>query len=115
MCRFALAQMTAACELSPDDLAYRTALAAAQYRLGRFQKEFMPKAMATLNRCDSTDTRTLALVAMTQHQLDEKEQARASLGRLRLMRADPQSVGADAAALVREAESLIEGSAGQLK
>jgi hypothetical protein len=110
MCQFALSQMTAACELAPDTLHYRSALAAAQHRLGKFQKEFIPKTMATLSRCDSSDPITVALLAMTQHRLDETEKARASLARLRsMMHTSSESAGADAVALLREADLLIGG------
>ena len=110
MCKFALSQITAACELSPNNLQYRTALGAAQYRLGRFQKELLPKALATLSKCAAGDPTTNALLAMTQHRLDEKEKARASLARLRLiMQAPSASANTDAAALAREAGLLIDG------
>ncbi|MCI0639578.1 MAG: protein kinase [Gemmataceae bacterium] len=116
MCQFALSQMTAACELSPDNLQYRSALAAAQYRLGKFQKEFIPKALATLKKCDANDPTTMALLAMTQHWLDQKEEARATLARLRLVKQDPMAkLGADAETLFQEAGLLIDGSRDQLK
>jgi WD40 repeat protein/serine/threonine protein kinase len=116
MCQFALSQMTAACELSPGNLQYRTALAAAQYRLGKFQKEFLPRAMATLTRCDANDPTTIALLAMTHDRLDDREKARATLARLRLMmQAPPASANTDAAALLREAGLLIDGLNGQPK
>jgi WD domain, G-beta repeat len=116
MCQFALSQTTAACEISPENLQFRRALAAAQFRLGKYQKEFMPKAMATLNQCDAKDPATIAFLAMTQHGLGEREKARASLASLRLMmKAPAASIGSDAEALFREAELLIDGFRDQLK
>ena len=91
-------------------LALPAGLAAAQYRLGRFQKEFLPKALATLGRCDPNDLVGLALLAMTQHRLGEKDQARTSLAHLRVVLNTPRGPGrADAEELCREAARLIEG------
>jgi len=110
VCQFAHAQAAAACEFAPENVQYRVALAAAQYRLGKFQKEFLPKALATLDRVDANDPIALALLAMTQYRLEDQEKARASLARLRILRSTPQGGdSADARALRREAELLIDG------
>jgi hypothetical protein len=110
VCRFALAQMNAACERAPDNVTYRSALGGAQYRLGRFQKERYPEALATLTRCDQDQPATLAFLGMTQHQLGQAEQARTTLTRLRDLRKEPAWVAdAEAEAFVREAATLIEG------
>ncbi|HKB00830.1 MAG TPA: protein kinase [Gemmataceae bacterium] len=109
MSQFAHAQMTAACESAPDNMRYRIALAAAQYRVGKYQKEFLPKALATLERCDPDNPIAVALLAMTQHRLDKPDPARATLARLRQMvTARTASPDADAEALFREAEEQIE-------
>src|SRR5262249_8210815 len=79
VCRLALVQMKAACERVPDDKQYRLALGVAQYRLGKFQKERYTEALATLTQCDQTQPATLAFLAMTQHQLGQKEQAPVTL------------------------------------
>src|SRR5262249_37381261 len=100
VCRFALAQATAACDLAPTDQRYRVALAAAQYRLGRFQKEFLPKAVATVAECDPSDPIATAVLAMTRFRLGETDAARASLVRLRQLRgAAPGNGNADLDAL----------------
>jgi WD40 repeat protein len=109
MAQFALAQMSAACERDPENLQYRRGLAAAQYRLGRFQKEFLSKAATTLKRCDSNEPVTGALRAMTRHQLGEQEAARAALASVRLIMQSDSDSHPDAAAFLREAEMLIEG------
>src|SRR4029078_12309325 len=108
MCEFALMQTTAACALTPDSEQYRVALGAAQYRLGKFQKEFFPKALGTLNTCDSDDPVAIALRAMTQFRLNEKDQARESLTIMRQkLKEKRESLGTDADALFLEAEQLI--------
>jgi hypothetical protein len=116
MCRFALAQMNAACEGDPANAPYRIALGVAQYRLGRFQKERYPEALKTLTRCDPKQPATLAFLALTQHQLGQKEQARTTLTRLREILREPQSAtNAEAEAFLREAAEVIEGRPAQPK
>jgi WD40 repeat protein/serine/threonine protein kinase len=108
MCQFALVQMSAACERAPDHAPYRLGLAVARYRLGRFQKQRYPEALATLTRCDPKHPTTLAFLAMTQHQLGQNEQARMTLARLRLVMKEPQwAANAEAEAFLREAEALL--------
>ena len=110
MCQFAHAQARAACDLAPENKQYRVALAAAQYRLGKFQKEFFPKALATLGTCDPDDAVTRALLAMTQYRLDDRERARTSLATLRkTVQTSAADSSADAATVVHEAERLIGG------
>jgi Flp pilus assembly protein TadD len=111
-CRFARAQMAAACERAPDDGQYRIALAVAQYRLGRFQKGHYAEALATLAKCDPSQPTTLAFLAMTEHCVGQNEQARTTLGRLReIMKKPNWPCNADAAAFLHEAEVLIEAVA----
>jgi WD40 repeat protein/serine/threonine protein kinase len=108
MCQFALVQMSAACERAPAHAPYRLGLAVAQYRLGKFQKQRYPEALATLTRCDPKQPTTLAFLAMTQHQLGQKEQARMTFARLRLlMKEPPWAANAEAEAFLREAEALL--------
>jgi hypothetical protein len=115
-CRFALAQMSAACARAPDNAAYRLALGAAQYRLGKFQKEQYSEAMATLTLCDHNQPLPLAFLAMTQHQLADGEQARTNLARLReIMKEAPRTSSAEAEAFLREAVTLIDGRPAQPK
>jgi WD40 repeat protein len=115
VCRFALAQMNAACKHAPDNASYRLTLGVAQYRLGQFEKKKRyPEALATLTGCDQQHPVTLAFLAMTQHQLGEKDHARATLARLREIMKTPQSASdAQARAFLREAEELIAGRPAQ--
>jgi hypothetical protein len=113
MCQFALAQMNAAYQRAPDNASYRIALGVAQYRLGKFQKERYPEALATLTRCDQNHPTTLAFLALTQHQLGQKEQARSTLAGLReLMKDKRWAENTEALGFLREAEALIEGKTG---
>jgi WD40 repeat protein/serine/threonine protein kinase len=112
VCRFALAQMNAACERAPDRPTYRLALGVAQYRLGRFQKERYSDALATLSRCDPSLPAVLAFQAMTQHQLGDHEHAQIARARLRdAMKESRWVADADAQAFLREAETLLDGNA----
>jgi hypothetical protein len=110
-CRFALAQLRAACERAPAP--YLTALGVAQYRLGRFEKERYPEALATLGRCDPGHPTVLAFLALTQQQLGRKEQARATLARLREVLKEPAWAGdAEVQGFLREAAAQIEAGGG---
>jgi len=116
MCQFALAQMKAACQRAPDQESYRIALGAAQYRVGKFQKESYADALATLIRCDPNHPATLAFLAMVQHQLGQREKARAVLARRQeVLKDEPWAKSPDALSLLREAEELIEGKPAQPK
>ena len=56
------------------------------------------------------DPITAALLAMARHRLDDRDQARTSLARLRLLLTAPRGANsADAEQLFREAELLIDG------
>jgi WD40 repeat protein len=106
--RFALAQVKAACDRAPDQPAYRIALGVAQYRLGKFRKEQYSEALATLSKCDPRHPTTLAFLAMTQRQLGEKAQARATLDRLRqVLQQEKGSKSEEAQAFLREATALL--------
>jgi hypothetical protein len=114
MCQFALAQMKAACQRAPDQETYRIAHGAAQYRVGRFQKESYAEALAALSRCDPNHPATLAFLAMAQHQLGQREKARAVLARMQeVMKDEPGARNPDALSLLREATQLIEGKPAQ--
>jgi Flp pilus assembly protein TadD len=107
-CQFARAQMAAACERAPEDAQYRLALAFAQYRLGRFQKEHYTDALATLAKCDPNQPAMLAFRAMAEHQLGRHEQARATMSRLKeLTKRPPWTGDADTAVFLSEAEALF--------
>jgi WD40 repeat protein/tRNA A-37 threonylcarbamoyl transferase component Bud32 len=109
MCQLALTQMKAANDRAPDNASYRIGLGAAQYRLGKFQKERYPEAQATLTQSDQNHPATLAFLAMTQHQVGEKGQARATLARLQEIMKKPEwATNSEAEAFRREAVELIE-------
>jgi hypothetical protein len=111
--QFALAQMRTACERAPDDPSYRIALGVAQYRLGKFQKERYPEALATLTRCDQEQPATQVFLAMTQHQLGQKDQSQAALTRLREAMKKPEwGKDQEARNFLREAEAVVSAKAG---
>jgi tetratricopeptide (TPR) repeat protein len=109
--RLALRQAEAACRVEPDNCEYLNTLGVALYRVGQYQK-----ALETLTRSDqlaaeaygSSLPRDLAFAAMSYFQLDRREQAQVYLGRLRVSLKD-RNVRNVIRALLREAESLIEG------
>jgi WD40 repeat protein/serine/threonine protein kinase len=117
--RRALLQAEEACRLAPQNSSYLNTLGAAQYRLGQYQA-----ALETLSRSEKLRTTpaagplpaNLAFQAMAQHQLGQKEQAEATLSRLRETLTKPQWVKhAESISFLREAETLIEGKAPELK
>ena len=105
--RFALRQAEAACRLAPEQSKYRTTLGVAQYRVGQYQQ-----ALATLTQAGPPNPGVpadLAFLAMAQHQLAQKEQARATLARLRETMKEPRwAKEEEARAFLREAEALLE-------
>jgi tetratricopeptide (TPR) repeat protein len=112
MYREALAQAEAASRLAPDHAQGRILLGIAHYRLGRFDKGEYHAALAALERCDQDHPWTLAFLAMTQQQLGRRDDARATVARLREVKKDPRwAKNAPADAFLREASALIEGKA----
>jgi hypothetical protein len=88
--------------LKPDDDWYRRALGVAQYRAGQY-----PEAAASLGR--DSQPAGLAFLAMAQHQLGRKEQARATLASLREgMKKRGWDRNEELRGFLREAEALIE-------
>jgi WD40 repeat protein/serine/threonine protein kinase len=92
---------------------YLDALGIAQYRIGRYSD-----ALTTLTksaRINATEEGSLpgdlAFLAMTQHQLGKKDEAKATLGRLREVMKQPPSWPGPYGDFMREAEELIEGKA----
>jgi hypothetical protein len=108
-CGCAAAQMKAACRLAPDVSAYRRALGVAQYRLGKFHQAEYSNALTTLHKDDQNHPTTLAFLAMSQYQTDQKDQARGTLARLRVLN-DKHLLPADeeTVSFLREATALIE-------
>jgi WD40 repeat protein len=105
---FAFQEAQAASQLAPDQAKYRTALGWAHYRLGRYQE-----ALALLARADQTGAASpadLAFLAMTHHQLGQKDRAQAALGRLRETLSQPEWTPKEEwQALLDEAERLPGG------
>jgi WD40 repeat protein/serine/threonine protein kinase len=114
MCRFALAQMSAACNLLPDVDTYQVGLGVAQFRLGRFQKDEYQNALATLTRCDQDHPVTLAFLAMTRQHLGQKDQARVTLAHLEeIMNAPTRATSAEEKFFLQEAMALIRAKPAQ--
>jgi hypothetical protein len=103
-----LRQAETACHLGPDNLNSLNTLGVAYYRVGKYQE-----AIATLGRCDKLRKESvphdLAFLAMAQQQLGQKEQARATLERLRqVMKKWQWTNNVDAQAFLREAEDVLK-------
>lgn len=107
--RFALRQVETACRLAPENSQYRTSLGVAQYRVGQVHD-----ALETLTRADQRHPgkpACLAFLAMTQQRLGLKDQARATLERLRQTVREPEWItDTDAPGLVGEAEALLSAA-----
>jgi hypothetical protein len=112
----ALRQAEAAVRLAPRDGNFLTTLGIAQFRAGRYAD-----ALETLTKSEKLKTpRTvfqppddLAFLAMTQHRLNERNEAKATFDRLRkVMKLPHWATNAKAAGFLREAEDLIEGKVG---
>jgi tetratricopeptide (TPR) repeat protein len=103
--RFALLQAEHADHLARDHEAYRIGLGTALYRAGRYQE-----AIETLRRAgrpDKSSPTVLAFLALAHHRLDQREQARADLGRLRELMKHPEPArNEDAKAFLREVEAI---------
>jgi eukaryotic-like serine/threonine-protein kinase len=107
--QFALRQAETACRLAPEPVPYRNALGAAQYRNGKYQE-----ALATLTAAQPHEfaPADLAFLAMTQHRLGQHAKAKETLAlAFGALKKDGEK-NAELAALLREAELLIEGRVG---
>src|SRR5262249_37891600 len=104
--RLALLQAEEACRLESEQGTFRTTLAMAQYRAGKY-----PEVLATLQRTGTWHPSTdLALLALARHQLGQEKEARAALASLHsALGSDPVRVTGEIHAFVREAETVIEG------
>jgi WD40 repeat protein/tRNA A-37 threonylcarbamoyl transferase component Bud32 len=134
--RFALRQAETACRLAPAQNKYLTTLGAAQYRAGQYAQardtlaqadlrhraalvslvllaQQWPQALVTLWQARAlreTVPANLAFLAMTQHQLGQKELAQATLARLREIAEKPEWANdKEAQSLLREAETVLGG------
>jgi WD40 repeat protein len=114
----ALRYAEAAVHLAPEDGEYLNTLGVAQYRVGRYAD-----ALATLTKSEKLNATKegsipddLAFLAMTQHQLGKKDEAKATLARLREVMKQPRwAQNAEAQGFLREAEQLIEGKVADQK
>jgi hypothetical protein len=118
----ALRQAEAAVNWVPSEGLMLNTLTVAQYRVGRYAD-----ALATLTKVEKLNAAkeeklnaakegpfpiNLAFLAMTQHKLGKKDEAKATLGRLREIMKQPHWVNdSEATGFLREAEELIEGKA----
>jgi hypothetical protein len=108
----ALSLSEAAVRLAPGDGMALNTLGVAQYRTGRYAV-----ALATLTKSEKLNANKegslpadLAFLAMAQHQLGKKDEAKATLDRLRKVMKQPRWVNdSEATGFLREAEELIEG------
>jgi tetratricopeptide (TPR) repeat protein len=106
--RQALRQAEAASAVMQDNIEYLNTLGIAYYRVGRYQH-----ALDTLGRCNKLRKESfpedLAFLAMAQHQLGRKEQAEATLARLREVVKQPRwATDAGTQDLLREAEQVLK-------
>jgi tetratricopeptide (TPR) repeat protein len=108
--RFALKQAETACRRAPQEGKYLTTLGAAQYRAGAYENALKTLMQtAALNQGHPVD---LSFLAMTQHELGQKELAQVTLTRLREAMHNPEwAKHEEAARLLRGAEVLIESKA----
>jgi WD40 repeat protein/serine/threonine protein kinase len=114
--RQALRQAEEACRLAPENGAAVKTLGVAQYRLGQY-----PAAVETLTRsltlnvtANGPHPARLQWLARAQHQLGRKEEAQATLARLREALAKPQwtywASSPEYVAFQREAEALLQAA-----
>jgi hypothetical protein len=104
--RFALRQAETACRLAPEKDRYRTTLGVAQYRVGQYQDAL--NSLKGVEQRDNAKPVVLALLAMAQHRLGLKDQARATLEHLRQTMQEPESAtDAEMRGFVHEAEALL--------
>jgi WD40 repeat protein/serine/threonine protein kinase len=107
---FALAQATESCRREPENAGYLATLGVAQYRLGLDRE-----ALATLRRAgiasnNNASPIVVAFLAMTLYRLDQKDEARTTLDRLRDAAKRPEwTSNEEVRACVCEAERAIEG------
>src|SRR5262249_28676365 len=102
----ALRQIHTAYRLAPDNLDFLNLLGVACYRVGKYDE-----ALEALGRCNKLRKESvpgdLAFLAMTQHQLGQKEQARTTLERLReIVKKWEWTNNVEAQGFLREAEEV---------
>jgi tetratricopeptide (TPR) repeat protein len=108
----ALSYAETAVRLAPEEGHILNTLGVSQYRVGRYTE-----ALTTLTKSEKLNAKgaypdDLAFLAMTQHQLGKKSEAKATLDRLRqVMKPYWTTQDTEWAGFLREAEELIEGKA----
>jgi hypothetical protein len=134
--RFALSQAATACRLAPDRGQYATTFGVAQYRAGHYpqaratlmQADLLhrttvarlacltlqfPQALLPLWQAQpyrEVVPANLAFLAMTHHQLGQKELAQAALARLREITENPEwAKDNEAQSILGEVEALVGG------
>jgi len=134
--QFALRQAKAACRLGPEESKYRTTLGAAHYRAGQYLEARATLAQADLRHraipaglallawqlppalvplwqaqpLRQAVPANLAFLAMTHHQLGQKELAQAALARLRQIAEKAESANdEETQSFLHEVETLLSG------
>ncbi|HTU93820.1 MAG TPA: protein kinase [Gemmataceae bacterium] len=108
----ALREAEAAAHLAPRDGNFLNTLGVAQYRAGRYADALATLTKsAKLNAAKANTLPTdLAFLAMAQHKLGKKDEAKTTLDRLRQVMKQPNwEQSGEAVGFLREAEELIEG------
>jgi hypothetical protein len=113
----ALRRAEAAVRLVPDFWNFQNTLGVAQYRVGQYAKTLETLEQSGVKpplqfggKQGDPYPEDLAFIAMAHHQLGHKEQARATLARMREVMKQPRwAQDAESQACLREAEELIEG------
>jgi WD40 repeat protein/Flp pilus assembly protein TadD len=114
----ALQQAETACRIDKDNGSLLNTLGVAQYRMGQFVE-----ALNTLKTSEKLNTQVdgphpadLAFLALAQHQLGKKVEAKATFRRLREAMKQPRwANNAESQSFLREAEELIEGQSASKK
>ncbi len=98
----------AACRLAPDYPPYLATLGAARYRAGQYQEaaEALARAQHARPRSEVRPA-DHAFLAMSLHQLGQKEKARAALAQLRKLKNPSWQKDGEEATLLKEAEELL--------
>ena len=104
---FTVCRAESACRLAPARGKYQTGLGVAQYRVGQYKD-----ALASLERAEQLNQDSpvdLAFLALTQCQLGQEQQARATLVRLReSLKKSEGSANAETHGFLQEAEALLQ-------
>jgi tetratricopeptide (TPR) repeat protein len=110
----ALGWAEAAVRLAPGNEMFLNTLGVAQYRAGRYAEALanLTKAEKLRPSEDGSLPEDLAFLAMAEFQLGKKDEAKATLARLReVMKQPGWAIHAESQGFLREAEELIEGKA----